>query len=380
MDINRKYPDIDALERGGEKRVPKFTWDYLIGGAGSESCVARNRTALDRVLLRPQYLSSTGNPNLTVQLMGRVYDLPFGVSPVGLGGLIWPHAAEMLATSARNANIPFCLSAFANTSLEAIADLAPEHAWFQHYVTRRPELEKDMLRRLVSAGYRTMVVTIDVPTSARRLRDIRNGLTDPVRVSPRMFFQCLGKPSWAMATAKAGMPVFENLIRYAPTNASLADLSSFLGEVLDGHITSETLKSVRDAWPGKLVVKGVLDPVDVEKCRQLGVDAIVVSNHGGRQLDAAPTALEVITDIREAAGKEMAIIADGGVRSGLDITRMLASGADFVLLGRAFMYGVAALGPAGGDYVISLLRKELHSTMAQIGCQTIAELPRFLVR
>ena len=378
MEIIRQYPNIASLERRTHRRIPRFVWDYFVGGVGPELCIARNRDALDGVILKPQYLCNAGSPDLSSSIAGQIFDLPFGVAPVGLGGLIWPRSAQILAGAARRHNMPFALSAFSNVSLETIADIAPEQSWFQHYVTNRPEIEKDLMDRLVSAGYRTILVTIDIPTAAKRDRDIKNGLSDPVSFNLRQLLQSIGKPRWALETAREGVPAFVNLARYCRKDATLAELTAFFGSIIEGHVTPERLKVIRDAWPGKLVVKGVLHSADAEECRRIGADALVVSNHGGRQLDAAPAATDVMAEVRSAAGREMSIIADGGVRSGLDVARMLACGADLVLLGRAFLFGVAALGPRGGDYVISILREELRTTMAQIGCNRVRDLPRFL--
>jgi L-lactate dehydrogenase (cytochrome) len=317
---------------------------------------------------------------LKTSLLGRTYDLPFGVAPVGLSGLIWPHASEILAQAARSANIPFCLSTFANPSLETIAEIAPDHVWFQHFATKQADIESDILERARSAGYDTLVVTVDIPTAGKRERDIRNGLSDPVVLRPTTFLQCLLKPRWALATIRAGVPEFANLARYAPAKATPAELEKFFGSLVEGHVTGERLADLRQSWNGKLVVKGVLDAADAKICRQVGADAIVLSNHGGRQLDAAPTAPDVIGTIREVAGDRMAIIADGGVRSGLDVARLLAAGAQFVLLGRAFLFGVAALGHRGGDYVVDVLHEELRSTLKQIGCRDVADLSEFYQR
>ncbi len=377
MNLRRSYPGIADLEKGAKRRVPRFAWDYLVGGVGSENCIERNRRSLDAILLRPQYLCDADNPNLKTNLLGREYDLPFGVAPVGLSGLIWPHAAEVLADAALSANIPFCLSAFANSSLETIADIAPDHAWFQHYAMKQRDIEADILSRARSAGYDTLMVTVDVPTAGKRERDIRNGLSDPVMLRPTILVQCLSKPRWAIAMAKSGAPVFANLARYAPPGANPAELEKFFGSLLEGHVTGERLAELRQAWNGKLVVKGVLDTADADLCRQIGVDALVVSNHGGRQLDAAPTATDVIDKIRGITGNRMAIMADGGVRSGLDVARLLAAGADFVLLGRAFLFGIAALDRRGGHYVVDILRQELRSTLKQIGCRDVAGLTGF---
>jgi L-lactate dehydrogenase (cytochrome) len=379
MEIARKYPGVADLERAARRRIPSFAWDYLIGGIGPENCLTRNRAALDAILLRPRYLCDIKTPDLDVTLMGRRYDLPFGVAPVGLGGLIWPKAAELLAEAARRHNIPFALSSYATASLEAVAQIAPVHAWLQHYVSNRPEIENDLIARAKVAGYETLIVSVDIPTVTKRDRDIKNGLSVPPRFDLWTVLQILSRPRWAMTMLGAGTPEFQNLAHYAPPGASLAELGAFLGEVMEGHVTPERLKAIRDAWPGKLVVKGVLDPADAEECRRLGADALVVSNHGGRQLDAAPTAPEVVAEIHAAVGNGMAILADGGVRSGLDVARLLACGADFVLLGRAFMFGVAAVGALGGDHVIAILREELRSTLAQIGCRRVADLPRFRI-
>ncbi len=377
MNIRRSYPGIADLEKAAKRRLPRFAWDYLVGGAGSENCIERNRRSLDAILLRPQYICDADDPNLKTSLMGRTYDLPVGVSPVGLSGLIWPRAAEILAQAACSANIPFCLSTFANSSLETIADIAPDHAWFQHYATKQRDIENDILDRARSAGFDTLVVTVDVPTAGKRERDIRNGLSDPVVLRPTTYLQCLLKPRWAFATIRAGAPEFANLARYAPAKATPAEIEKFCGSLVEGHVTGAKLAELRQAWNGKLVVKGVLDTADADLCRQIGADAIVLSNHGGRQLDAAPTAADVIGAIRDVAGNRMAIIADGGVRSGLDVARLLAAGAQFVLLGRAFMFGVAALGRSGGDYVVDILRQELRSTLKQIGCRDIVDLAGF---
>jgi len=377
MDIRRKYPGIADLQRAAPRRVPGFAWEFLIGGVGAETCLGRNRAAFDAIRFMPHYLGGAVRPDLSATLMGRRYDLPFGVAPMGLGGLIRPRAAEVMAAAATRANIPFTLSSYATVGLEEIARIAPEHAWFQHYVTNRPEIEHDLIGRAQATGYETMIVTIDVPTAAKRDRDIRNGLSVPSRFDLRTLAQILARPRWALDTLRTGLPEFRMLTPYVSKGASLTELGAFLTEVMEGHVTPERLKAIRDACPGRLVVKGVLDPTDAEECRRIGADALVVSNHGGRQLDAAQTAPEVLAEVRAAAGSNMAILADGGMRSGLDVARMLAAGADFVLLGRAFMFGVAALGARGGDHVVATLAEELCSTLGQIGCARIADLPRF---
>ncbi len=377
MNVDQKYPTVTSMESAAKRRVPRFAFEYMVGGIGAELGLRRNRQALDAVRLRPRYLTSC-KPNLACTLLGRTYDLPFGVSPMGLSGMIWPGSAELLAVTAQNHKIPFALSMFATTRLERIAQLAPQYAWFQLNASNDEAIEEDLVARAQRSGYETLVVTIDVPTATRRERDIRNGLSIPPRFDVRTLLQILQRPAWMIHTLQTGIPEFENLRPYLPRKLSLVELGEFLARILEGHVSVERLKGIRDRWPGKLVVKGVLDPADAVACKGIGVDAIVVSNHGGRQLDAAPAAIEVLAEVKRAIGANLPVLVDGGIRSGLDIARAMACGADFVLLGRAFMFGVAALGRKGGDHVISVLREELRSTMGQIGCEELTDLPRFV--
>jgi isopentenyl diphosphate isomerase/L-lactate dehydrogenase-like FMN-dependent dehydrogenase len=379
MNIDRKYPSVASMEVAARRRVPRFAYEYMAGGIGPELALRRNREALDAVRLRPRYLT-TGKPDLRRTLLGHAYDLPFGVAPMGLTGLIWPESAEFLALTARRHNIPFILSMFATTHLEKIAELAPEHAWFQFYFSTDRAIDEDIIARAQRSGYRTLVVTIDVPTATRRERDIRNGLSVPPRLDLGTLFQILRRPAWALQTLRVGVPKFENVKPYLREKMTLAELGEFVATMTEGHVSPDRLRGIRDRWPGKLVVKGVLDPADAELCKEIGVDAIIVSNHGGRQLDASPAAIEALSRIRRAIGAELPVLVDGGIRSGLDIVRAMACGADFVFLGRAFMCAIAALGRVGGDHVVSVLREELRSSMAQLGCWQLATLPDFIWR
>jgi isopentenyl diphosphate isomerase/L-lactate dehydrogenase-like FMN-dependent dehydrogenase len=365
------------MEAAAKRRVPRFAFDYLTGGIGDELGLRRNREALDAVILRPKYLTSC-RPALACSLLGRSYDLPIGISPMGLSGLVWPGSASLLASAAARHNVPFVLSMFATVRLEEIGELAPGHAWFQLLILNDRTIEHELIARARRSGYETLVVTIDAPTATRRVRDIRNGLSVPPRFDIGTMIQILLRPSWSLHMLKAGVPEFENIKPYVPRKLTLAELGEFISGLSEGHASVERLREIRERWPGKLIVKGVLDPADALVCRKIGVDAIIVSNHGGRQLDAAPAAIEVLPDIRSAVGSSMPILLDGGIRSGLDVARALACGANFVFLARAFMFGIAALGRHGGDHVISILREELRSTMGQLGCQELATLPSFL--
>lgn len=375
--LDRRYPSIAHMKQGARRRMPRFAFEYLVGGIGDERCLQRNRMALAQVDLLPRYITAADKPDHTRSLFGRLYDAPFGVAPIGLGGLMWPRAARHLAASARRHNLPFILSTFATDSLEDIRELAGEQAWFQLYVPNDREIERSLIERAQTAGYTVLVITVDIPTVTRRARDIRQGLSVPPRIDWRTVLQASIRPAWLWHTLSAEKLSFKNLDRYAPSGAGLAGVADYLASITEGHVSEETLKRVRDLWPGKLVVKGLLDPRDARHCVDIGVDGIVVSNHGGRQLDAARPALEALPEIRRAVGPDMPLLADGGIRSGLDVARMIASGADFVLLGRAFMYAVAAMGEKGADHVMSMLKEELRASLAQLGCPALDQLPHF---
>ncbi len=375
INIVQSYPSVVDLEIAAKRRIPRFAWEYVSGGIGNEICVARNRLALDEVKLSPQYLvGQADNPDISCTLLGQNYDLPFGIAPIGLSGLMWPKTSEILAAAAKHNNIPCALSTFATTSLEDIKIIGGDHALFQLYPPKDPAIRTDLLHRAHKSGYKTLIVTVDIPVETRRDRDIRNGLSVPPQLNIKTLCQILARPQWTLATLLAGLPEFKTLKRYIPQGASLKQAATFLSDQVSWHITPQLLAEIRDQWSGNLIIKGILTSEDAAICQHIGADAIVVSNHGGRQLDAACSALDVIGDIRNTVGKKMPLICDGGVRNGLDIARMLAMGADFVLIGRPFVYAVAALGNKGGNHVIEILRNELKCTLAQLGCSTIDEL------
>lgn len=378
MNLDQKYPSIPDLEKKAEARIPKFAYEFLAGGIGSEECLRGNQKALQAVKLIPQYIKEIGTPDLSHTLFGHKYDQPFGVAPIGLSGLMWPRSAEIIASASKRNNIPFVLSCLANASLERIREIAGHHAWLQLYLPKKAEVLADLLDRAKSVGYSVLVLTIDTPTAPRRKRDIRNGLSVPPTFGLRKLMQIAQRPAWATKTLLTGIPSFATLERYVPPNSSLGETAAFFGDMIEGHVSIQQLKKIRDAWSGTLLVKGILHPDDAQQCLSVGVDGLIVSNHGGRQIDATPASVEVVGSIRRAVGPNVTILADSGIRSGLDVARMIASGADFVLLGRPFVYGVAALGAEGGNHVIHILKEELRTTMAQLGCVKTDLLPNFL--
>jgi L-lactate dehydrogenase (cytochrome) len=380
MDLDQRYPSIGDLAAGARRRIPRFAWEYLISGIGAEAGLARNRSALDAVTFRPCYLPvrKTSDPDLRTTLLGQDFALPFGITPFGLSGLMWPKAAEIAARSAARAGIPIGLSSFATTRMETVRQLAGDNAWYQHYPVNDPALQARMLADIADAGYNILIVTVDIPTETRRDRDLRVGLSVPPRINLRTVCDIAVRPAWALATARAGMPEFVNLMPYVPAGLGRAGSARALLDLMEGTVTQKMLAEIRDLWPGKLIVKGILSPKDARVAQAIGVDGIWVSNHGGRQLDAARAPVEILPEIRAAVGQDMAIMADSGARCGLDIARILARGADFVFLGRAFIFAIAALGSRGGDHACHVLHQELRAALGQIGCSRPEELHRFL--
>jgi L-lactate dehydrogenase (cytochrome) len=380
MDPDRRFPSIALMATAAERRIPRFAWDYMAGGIGRVAVLAENCARLDRVKLRPRYLvADAETPGLSHALLGHDYPLPFAVAPLGLSGLVWPAAALHLARAAKHEGIPFTLSNVATSSIEQVGAIGG-HIWYQHYAFADNEINADLLRRAQAAGFETLVVTVDIPTATRRERDIHNGLSVPPAFDLRTLGDILQRPAWALAMLREGVPEFASITPYLPEGLSLAQLGIRISEMIEGHVSCEKLQWYRAQWPGKLIVKGLLDADDAAACVDIGADAIVVSNHGGRQLDAAQTAIDALPAIRGRVGADFPLLADGGIRNGLDIARYLAQGADFVLLGRAFMFALGALGARGPAHAMSVLRDELRSTMGQLGCPSIRQLPEFLIR
>lgn len=372
--LNQKFPCIDDIERKALKRMPRFIRDYIVCGMGLSGAVKRNRVELDKITLRPRYLVDADNVSFATSLLGREYAAPFGIAPVGMGGLAWPKAAEILADAAQQHNVPFGAATYTTTTLENLHQHTGSCGWFQYYHPNRPDVSDDVLRRAKNAGYDVLIVTVDVPAHMRRDHDIRNGFAIPPRFGPATLIDLIRHPAWSLAMAVSGIPAFENLLPYVPKGLGPQESIEALTDLVVGHITPTVLSEIREKWSGTILVKGILAPEEALLCRDLGADGVIVSNHGGRQLEAAPSASQVLPAIRAAVGADYPLVADGGVRTGLDICRMLALGADFVLMGRPFYYAIAAMGPKGADHIINLFKEELRCTMGQLGCTSPVQL------
>ncbi|MCK0144401.1 alpha-hydroxy-acid oxidizing protein [Arenibacter sp. F26102] len=377
--INTKYPSVVDLRNKAKKRIPQFAFEYLDGGCNEDVNLHKNTAEIRDIELLPYYLSKHTGSSMKTELFGHVYDAPFGIAPVGLQGLMWPNAPEILAKSAFEHNIPFILSTVTTSSIERISEITEGKAWFQLYHPTEDSVRNDIIKRAEAAECPVLVILCDVPTFGFRPRDIRNGLAMPPKMSVKNILQVLGKPSWAFNTLKHGQPNFETLRPYMPKGLDLAQLGKFMDQTFSGRLNEEKIKPIRDMWKGKLVIKGVANEADAESAIKLGLDGIIVSNHGGRQLDAGESTIKPLTRIAEKYGKQIKVMMDSGLRGGPDIARTMASGAEFTFMGRSFMYGVAALGAQGGDHTISLLKTELQQVMEQICCEEVKDFPNHLI-
>ncbi len=378
-EINSNYPSIDDLRNKAKRRVPKFAFEYLDGGCNEDVSISRNTREIREVQLQPRYLRNYGTSSSKTELFGVTYDAPFGIAPVGLQGLMWPNSPAILAKSAAKHNIPFILSTVTTMDIERASELTEGKAWFQLYNPVEDALRDDIIDRAQAAGCPVLVLLCDVPTFGYRPRDIRNGLALPPKMSVANILQILGKPTWALNTLRYGQPTFETLKPYTPEGLNLKQLGQFMDKTFSGRLNEEKIKPIRDKWKGKLVLKGVASLQDTEDAIRLGFDGIIVSNHGGRQLDAAQATIGSLQEISSTYGDRIEVMMDSGLRSGPDIARAMASGAKFTFMGRSFMYGCGALGNRGGDHTIAILKRQFQQVLDQLCCERVADLPDHLI-
>ncbi len=379
MTSDPRYPSVDDLRERARARIPRFAFEYLDGGCNEDVNLARNTDELREIELQPRYLDAYKGADLRSELFGHVYDAPFGVAPIGLQGLVWPRSPEILARAARDHNVPFILSTVSTSSIETISEITEGRAWFQLYRPKEDRLRDALIDRAQAAGCPVLVILCDVPTFGYRPRDIRNGLGLPPHMTVRNVMQMFGRPAWALQSLGAGKPGFANLEPYIPKGLDLKQLGTFMDATFDGRLDLERIAPIRDQWKGKLVLKGVASVEDTEKAVELGVDGVIVSNHGGRQLDAGPSSIRSLCEIAEAFAGRTTVMMDSGIRSGPDIARAMAAGAEFTFLGRAFMYGVAALGNQGGHHTIDILTQQFRQVLEQLCCERPGDLPSRLI-
>ena len=370
MDLHARYPGLDDLKSRARQRLPLFVWEYLDSATGREATKRHNRAQLDAIRLRPAILRGALRFDTATTLLGQTHPLPFGVAPIGQSGLIWPGAEVTLARAATAAGLPYCLSTVAAAAPEEVGPHTGGRGWFQLYPPKDPEIRRDIVTRARDAGFSTLVLTVDVPVASRRERQTRSGLTQPARLTPRLLAQIATRPAWALATARKGRPTMPTIARYAEDRPGLPP-TEHIGYLLRTSPDWDYLRWLRDAWDGPFVVKGVLDPADAAPLEAAGVDALWISNHAGRQFDAAPAPVDVLPAFRAAT--TLPLIADSGFEGGLDILRGLALGADFIMMGRAWHYALAALGPAGPDHLIDMFRRDIEANMGQLGLTRLSE-------
>jgi len=370
LHIKNKYPRVRDLHEKARNRIPFFCSEYLFSGTGNDNVVNLNNNIFNNVFLTPKYLKGTVKPDTSHSILGTDYASPFGVAPLGSAGLIWPGAEIALAKMCANNKIPYCLSSVASLSLEQISPHLNGNGWFQLYPPKDKSIRDDIIKRAMSSGYNSLVVTVDIPSTSRKERLTKAGITIPPKLNLKTFMQALSKPTWAMSTLLHGIPSFGTMSKYEFFSQNKIDNS---WNEMPRYIDWQYLEEIRELWKGNLILKGILDADDALKAKNF-VDAIYISNHGGRQIDIVPSPLQLLPSIRKKLGDNFPIIIDSGYSSGQDISKALALGADFIMLGRAFMIGMAALGKNGAEHIHYILQDELSNVMEQLCCRDINEL------
>lgn len=363
---SNKIFSIEDARILAKKRLPRLMFDFVDGASGDETLCEINSSALNQIRLEPRVLRNVEKRNLKKTILDIECNLPFGFSPMGMCNLTWPKADEMLANESLINNIPNCVSMASSTSLERMFELSKGKSWIQLY-NFDENFVMEILERAHQTGYKVAILTVDVPIQFRRAKDDKNGFTVPFNIGPKQILDFATHPLWSLSTLLSGIPKPMN---YETSKSG----NKFVRSQSRGATDWDTLKRVRDAWKGKLIVKGVMSPKDAVKVKEAGADAIQVSNHGGRQLDSALPAIEALPLIRNIVGKEFPLIFDSGIRGGSDIVRALALGANFVMLGRPLMYGIGADGSRGLKKILNIIKEELSTALGLVGLTDVNEI------
>ena len=379
LNINSQYPSVSDLRKRAKFKMPKFAFDYLDGGCNDDINLNKNRTDIQKIELMPNYLSAFDESIIKTELFGHTYDAPFGIAPIGLQGLMWPNSPEILAKAAKEHNIPFILSTVTTSSIESIAEITEGKSWFQLYHPADEKIKNNLLDRAENAGISVLVILADVPTFGFRPRDIKNGLSMPPKMNLNNIIEVIKNPEWTLKTLLYGKPVFKTMMPYIPKGLNFQKLGEFMDITFSGRLNEERIASIRSKWKGTLIIKGIVSEQDTEKAIRLGADGLIISNHGGRQLDAGQSSIVSMTDLAKKYKNQIKIMVDSGLQSGPDIARAMASGAEFTFMGRSFMYGVGALGNEGGNHTISLIKKELLQVMEQLCCEKTSDFKNHLI-
>ncbi len=370
---SNKIHTIDDAIRLSKKRLPKLVFDFIDGASGDDKLAEINSKALDQIRLEPKVFRNVENRNLSKKIFDFHFDYPFGFAPMGMTNLSWPEADKMIAKESAYNNIPTCVSMASSTTLEDMFTFSEGHSWMQIYIFQSEEFIMELLKRAESIGYKVLILTVDVPILSRRARDDRNGFGYPFKIGPKQFLDFALHPQWSLTTLFKGAPQPMNYV------TSKSGDQIFRRKESRGATDWNTLKRVRDAWKGKLIIKGVMNSEDALKIKEAGADAIQVSNHGGRQLDSATASINALPLIRKALGDDFPILFDSGIRSGSDILRALALGANFVMFGRPLMYAIGADGARGLRRIINLIKEELSTNLGLVGLTDINEVDKKII-
>ena len=368
-----KIHTIDDAIRLSKKRLPKLVFDFIDGASGDDKLAEINSKALDQIRLEPKVFRNVENRNLSKKIFDFHFDYPFGFAPMGMTNLSWPEADKMIAKESAYNNIPTCVSMASSTTLEDMFTFSEGHSWMQIYIFQSEEFIMELLKRAENIGYKVLILTVDVPILSRRARDDRNGFGYPFKIGPKQFLDFALHPQWSLTTLFKGAPQPMNYV------TSKSGDQIFRRKESRGATDWNTLKRVRDAWKGKLIIKGVMNSEDALKIKEAGADAIQVSNHGGRQLDSATASINALPLIRKALGDDFPILFDSGIRSGSDILRALALGANFVMFGRPLMYAIGADGAKGLRRIINLIKEELSTNLGLVGLTDINEVDKKII-
>jgi (S)-mandelate dehydrogenase len=372
--------NYDDLRRLAKRRVPRIAFDFLEGGVDDERGINHNARAFEAQSLLPRYLVDALNPNQSTTLFGQTFAHPFGIAPTGGASLFRQGADIMLAKAAKAANIPFIISGASTATMEDIAAVAQETSWYQLYLARDRAISKDMVKRAIACGFSTLVLSVDVPAPVRRERNLRNGFGRPMRPTWSAKIEALAHPAWLVEYFTGDELNASNWAKYAPAGAKPREVLDFLATQFPTASTWDDVAWIRQMWPGKFVIKGILSPDDARRAAAMGADGLMISNHGGRQLDRAPSPLEVLPTICDDVGDKLTVMFDSGIRRGSDIVTALSLGAKFCFVGRWTLYAVAAGGDAGANHAVAMIGTEVGSIMSQIGAPEVAALgPQFLM-
>ena len=369
-----KYLNINELRIKAKKKVPKMFYDYCESGSWDQKTLKVNSTDLDSLQFKPKVVRNLANRSTAVNIFGEDYNLPLGFSPCGLTGMQYADGEILAALAAEKFNVPFTLSTMSIASLEDIADHVSRSFWFQLYVMKDRSLTKDLVTRAKSVGVKVLVLTVDLQVLGIRHNDVRNGLSTPPKITFRNVFDMILKQKWTYKNIRSKRKNFGNLEKYITNVSNLSSLSSWINEQFDESLSWDDIKQFRDMWDGKLIIKGIIDEDDAEQSALIGADGIVVSNHGGRQLDSCISSISALPKIKAKIEKHnIDIFFDGGIRSGKDILKAKCLGAKMAMMGRPYLYGLAAGGQKGVERCLEIFSEELDRTMALCGYRDINE-------